>query len=63
MLDDCFRIVLIGVPNNRKKVLPTGITTVMKTDDQNELAMYYSMADVFLIRLMRTIIHQQILKQ
>lgn len=43
-----YKIVLIGVDRELKKKLPNTILGIERTNDQKELAEYYSMADVVL---------------
>ncbi len=47
MLDDSFRIVLVGVSNEQMKELPDNIIGIEKTANQKELAQIYSAADIF----------------
>ena len=47
MLDERYRIVLVGADGDLLKRLPSEITAVGRTKDQSELAMYYTSADVF----------------
>lgn len=42
-----YKIVLIGIPDSLKKELPNSIIAISHTDSQEQLAEYYSMADVF----------------
>lgn len=46
-LPDDYRIVLIGTDAKTDKSLPSGIISVHRTQNQNELAGIYSVADVF----------------
>lgn len=46
-LDDKFKIVMVGVNDQLKKILPANIITISKTHNQEELAEIYSAADVF----------------
>lgn len=46
-LDDKFKIVLVGLTKKQKKKLPDGIIGIECTENNKELAMFYSMADVF----------------
>jgi putative colanic acid biosynthesis glycosyltransferase len=46
-LDSSFRIILIGLSKEKLKKLPPGIYGVMRTESMEELAEYYSMADVY----------------
>lgn len=45
--DSYYNVILIGLPNNLKKDIPDNIITIERTDSQEQLAEYYSMADVF----------------
>ncbi|WP_321424536.1 glycosyltransferase [uncultured Bacteroides sp.] len=47
MLPDNFAIVLVGLKPEQVEKLPSGIIGVTRTESQQELAEYYSMADVF----------------
>lgn len=42
-----YQVIMIGVKDELKKKLPQNIITVSRTNNQSELAEYYSMADVF----------------
>lgn len=42
-----FVVVLVGLKNEQVETLPTGIIGITRTESQQELAEYYSMADVF----------------
>lgn len=44
---DKYKIVLVGVPEKMKKMVPEGIVCVSQTNDVNLLRRLYSMADVF----------------
>ena len=46
-LSDQYQIVLIGINDNIKKVLPPNIICIRRTQNQKELAELYSAADVF----------------
>lgn len=46
--DDQYAIVLVGVDDKTAKILPQGIDTVKRTNNVEELAEIYSVADVFL---------------
>ena len=48
ILDDNYRIVLVGKINNHKLLLPTNIIHIENTNSQEELAKLYNMADIFL---------------
>lgn len=48
VLNDDFKIVLIGLNQNQVNHLPHNILGKLRTESINELARYYSMADVFL---------------
>lgn len=50
-LSDKYLIVLIGLDNKQLKTLPKGIIGIKRTNSMEELAKYYSVADVFLIQL------------
>ena len=45
--DTQWKVVLIGIPESIRKRLPSNIITLCKTENQNELASFYSAADVF----------------
>lgn len=45
--NDEFQVVLVGVNDDIKKRLPNNIIAIKNTQNQQELAMLYSMADVF----------------
>lgn len=47
-LSDDFRIVMVGVTRDIKKILPPKVVTYEKTDSQEELRRLYGAADVFL---------------
>lgn len=44
-----YQIVLVGTNDTVDKELPANIISVHRTQDQNELAEYYSLADVFVM--------------
>ena len=46
-LNDQFVIVLVGVTERIKALLPNGIVGIFRTDSQDELAELYSTADIF----------------
>lgn len=46
-LDDSYQIILIGLSRDKLKKLHPGIYGVMRTESMEELAEYYSMADVY----------------
>ncbi|WP_099328036.1 glycosyltransferase [Clostridium paraputrificum] len=48
MLDDSYKIVLVGVSENQKKNLPKNILGITRTNNVRELAQIYTAADVFL---------------
>lgn len=48
LLNESFSIVLVGVNKKLQKMLPSGIISISKTKDQEELAMIYSCADLYL---------------
>lgn len=47
MLSDEFSIVMVGLTSKQIEKLPNGIIGIARTESQQELAEYYSMADVF----------------
>ncbi len=47
LLPSNFRIILIGISSKQNKELPNGIEGVRRTDSQQELSAYYSLADFF----------------
>ncbi len=47
LLDDSFRVVLVGVTREQKEKLPEKIIAVERTNSQKELATIYSAADLF----------------
>ena len=47
-LDSRYKIILIGVNDDDLSYLPYSIKTIKRTNNQAELAEYYSMADIFL---------------
>lgn len=47
MLDDDFRIVLVGLNDNQIKAMPSNVLGMKKTNSTEELAGIYTMADVF----------------
>lgn len=47
LLDDNFRIILIGLEACQLNSLPTNVIGLKRTANQKELAAYYSLADVF----------------
>ncbi|NBH72679.1 glycosyltransferase [Clostridiaceae bacterium] len=48
MLPNDYRIVLIGIPRSLKKKLAKNIIAIPRTNNQKELAEFYTMADVYL---------------
>lgn len=48
LLDDDYRIVLVGVNEEQIKVLPKNIIGIKRTNNTNELAEIYTAADLFL---------------
>lgn len=44
---DKYKIVLIGTDGNVDKIIPDNIISIHRTQNQTELARYYSLADVF----------------
>ena len=49
MLDDTFRIVLIGVTQEQAKGMPENILPISRTNNQQELAEIYTTADVHVV--------------
>lgn len=47
-LDDNYSIVLVGLNKNQVLDLPSGMIAIEKTENQEELADYYNMADVLI---------------
>ena len=47
MLDSDHKIVLIGIRKKQKRLLTSNILTIERTENTNELAKWYSLADVF----------------
>ena len=47
LLPDSCKIVLIGIPENLKKALPENILALPRTKNQQELAQWYTAADVY----------------
>lgn len=47
-LNDSFKLILIGVKNNELEKIPKKVVTITRTNNTNELAEYYSLADIFL---------------
>ena len=45
--DPNYVVILIGLPESFKNQIPNDIITIERTDSQEQLAEYYSMADVF----------------
>lgn len=48
MLDDSYRIVLVGLSAKQMKIIPNKIVGIMRTNNTKELAAIYTAADVFL---------------
>ena len=48
MIDDSYRIVLVGLSDNQLKTLPEGIIGITRTNSVKELAEIYTAADLFL---------------
>jgi len=48
MLDDSFKIVLIGLSKEKIRELPENIIGIQRTEDIHELVSFYSAADVFI---------------
>lgn len=46
-LDNNFSIIIIGLPEEKIKTLPSNIIGIQRTEDINELVSFYSAADVF----------------
>lgn len=49
MLDDSYRIVLVGLTADQAKQMPTNIIAIPRTNSQQELAQIYTAADVHLV--------------
>lgn len=47
LLDEDYQIVMIGVDDKQKELIPESILTIQKTNNEVELAKWYSIADVF----------------
>ena len=47
MLDDRFRIVMIGLKPGQMKLLPSNVTGIMKTDSLDEMTAWYTAADMY----------------
>ena len=48
MLDDTYRIVLVGLSAKQMRIIPDKIVGIMRTNNTKELAAIYTAADVFL---------------
>lgn len=48
ILDNSYKIVLVGITQKQKKLLSNNIITIFRTENLNELADIYSSADIFL---------------
>ena len=48
MLNENYKIVIVGVNEKQKKELPSNILSIIKTNNTIELAEIYSAADIFL---------------
>ena len=48
VLEDKYKIVIIGVDNKKKNKLPSNIISINRTNDAKELAEIYTSADVFI---------------
>lgn len=48
LLSDDYRIVLVGVSKEQQSSLPSNIIGITRTENQEELVAYYSMADIVL---------------
>ena len=46
-LDESYAIILVGLSESQIKSLPEGVIGISRTESQQELAEYYSLADVF----------------
>lgn len=47
MLDDTYRVVLVGLKPEQMKTVPKNINAIMRTDNPQQLAHIYTTADVF----------------
>lgn len=47
MLDDSYRLVIVGSDNKVDEILPSNVISIHKTQDQKQLAEIYTAADVF----------------
>ena len=47
MLDDTYRVVLVGLKPEQMKKVPKNITAIMRTDNPQQLAHIYTTADIF----------------
>ena len=47
ILDNNFQIIIIGVDKKQKKLLPKNIIAIERTNNIEELASFYTMADIF----------------
>ena len=47
-MDDNYRIILIGLEESQLQGLPNNVIGLQRTANQQELAEYYSAADVFI---------------
>lgn len=47
IIPDDVQIILVGISKNQKKELPSGIIAIERTENVNQLADLYSLADVF----------------
>lgn len=48
ILDDSYRLIIVGVNKKQKKTLAKNILTITRTDNINELVEIYSAADIFI---------------
>lgn len=47
-LDDSYKIILIGINKNDRKKIPANILTIKRTNNVEELAKFYTLADMFI---------------
>ena len=47
MIDDEYKIVLVGIDEKQRRSIPNNMLCIEKTNNINELAEWYSCADVF----------------
>lgn len=48
VLKEDYRIVLVGLSKNQKKMLPANIIGILRTENREELAQIYTRADIFI---------------